>query len=70
MSGVETIIVLLIVIAAVTWLAARLRVAYPILLVLVGLGLGFFPHLPGRNWRPILSSSCFFSRRCCIARRS
>src|SRR5436305_907360 len=52
MSSVETIIGLLIIIAAATWVAARLRVAYPILLVIVGLVLGFLPRLPRTELQP------------------
>jgi CPA1 family monovalent cation:H+ antiporter len=44
--GVETILGLLIAVAALAWLASRLKISYPIFLVLGGLALGFVPRLP------------------------
>jgi CPA1 family monovalent cation:H+ antiporter len=46
MSPIETLFGLLVVVAALTWLAQRINVEYPILLVLGGLILGFIPGLP------------------------
>ena len=36
---------LLLAVACLAWLAARLRVAYPIFLVIGGLALGFVPRI-------------------------
>jgi Na+/H+ antiporter len=52
MLGAEIILGLLIIVAGLAWLANRLRVPYPILLVLAGLGLSFAPHLPRIALRP------------------
>jgi Na+/H+ antiporter len=46
MSEVETVLALLLVVASLATLAARLRVPYPILLVIGGAALGFVPRLP------------------------
>jgi Na+/H+ antiporter len=46
MSEVEIVLALLFVVAALAALAARLRVPYPILLVIGGAALGFAPRLP------------------------
>src|SRR5258706_16117651 len=46
MATVEIIILLLATVAAVALAAQRLKVPVPILMVLVGLLLGFIPHLP------------------------
>jgi len=46
MSPIETLFGLLAVVAALTWVAQRINVEYPILLVLGGLVLGFIPELP------------------------
>ena len=46
MSEVEIILTLLLVVAALVALAGRLRVPYPIFLVLGGAALGFLPQLP------------------------
>src|SRR5687767_10444197 len=46
MSGIEIIIGLLVVVTALAWLASRLKLPYPILLVLGGLAIGFVPGLP------------------------
>jgi CPA1 family monovalent cation:H+ antiporter len=43
---IETILVLLVYVAAVAWAATRLRVSYPILLVVGGLVISFVPGLP------------------------
>src|SRR3712207_9295962 len=48
---IEIIIGLLLAVAALAWLAARLRIAYPILLVLGGLGLSFIPNLDRKSTR-------------------
>ncbi len=54
MREIEIIFGLLMVVAAFAWLAARLKVPYPILLVLAGLGIGFIPGLPHVTLRPDL----------------
>src|SRR5258706_2248725 len=46
MSSAEFVLFLLITVAALVTVARRLRVAYPILLVLGGLAFGFVPHVP------------------------
>src|SRR5918998_2785608 len=52
MHEIEAILGLLIAVAAVAWLATRLKVPYPILLVLAGLGIGLIPGLPRVGLRP------------------
>jgi monovalent cation/hydrogen antiporter len=49
---IEAILVLLAVVAALATLADRIRVPYPILLVLGGLVLGFVPGLPKIELEP------------------
>jgi Na+/H+ antiporter len=46
MSPIETLFGLLVAVAGLTWLAQRIGVEYPILLVIGGLVLGFIPGLP------------------------
>jgi CPA1 family monovalent cation:H+ antiporter len=46
MNPIEIILGLFAAVAALAYLATRLRVPYPIFLVLGGLALGFWPHLP------------------------
>jgi CPA1 family monovalent cation:H+ antiporter len=46
MHETEIILGLMVVVAALAWVAQRLRVPYPILLVVGGLGLALVPHLP------------------------
>ena len=46
MHEIETILALLVYVAAVAWAATRLRVSYPILLVIGGLVISFVPGLP------------------------
>jgi len=46
MAQIEMLFGLLAAVAALTWLAQRVKVEYPILLVLGGLVLGFIPGLP------------------------
>jgi len=48
----EIILGLLLVVAAVAWVANRLRIPYPILLVIGGLALSFIPRLPSVNLKP------------------
>ncbi len=48
----ETLFGLLVAVAALTWLAQRLKIEYPILLVAGGLILGFIPGLPRVEMRP------------------
>jgi CPA1 family monovalent cation:H+ antiporter len=45
-ASIETLFGLLVAVAALTWLAQRLRIEYPILLVIGGLIIGFIPGLP------------------------
>ena len=54
MKETEIILGLLLAVAALAWVANRLRVPYPILLVIGGLGLSFIPHLPAVTLRPDL----------------
>ena len=54
MHVVEIILGLLLAVVALAWAASRLKVSYPILLVLGGLGVGFIPGLPHVNLRPEL----------------
>lgn len=54
MHAVETILALLVAVATLAWLADRLRVAYPILLVVGGLALSFVPGLPTVELHPDL----------------
>ena len=46
MLEIEAILILLVVVAALATLANKIKVPYPILLVLGGLVLGFVPGLP------------------------
>ena len=52
MADLEFLIVLLIVIAALARVAARLNVPYPVFLVLGGLAIGFVPGLPEVELEP------------------
>ena len=52
MPPIETFVGLLAAVAALTWLAQRIRVEYPILLVIGGLVLGFVPGLPAFALKP------------------
>lgn len=52
MSPIETLVGLLAVVAALTWLAQRINIEYPILLVIGGLVLGFIPGLPPVQLQP------------------
>ena len=52
MTEVETILALLVAVAVLVAVAGRLRVAYPILLVLGGVVLGFLPELPPIQLEP------------------
>jgi CPA1 family monovalent cation:H+ antiporter len=46
MNNIELLIGLLVVVAALAWLASRLNLAYPIVLVLGGLAIALVPGLP------------------------
>lgn len=52
MSQIQTFLALLAAIAALAWLAQRIKVEYPILLVIGGLIIGFIPGLPQVALRP------------------
>ena len=52
MHPIETILGLLVAVAILAWPATRLKIPYPILLVLGGLGLAFVPGLPRVELRP------------------
>jgi Na+/H+ antiporter len=52
MSPIETFVGLFVAVAALTWVARRIDVEYPILLVLGGLLLGFIPGLPRVELEP------------------
>src|ERR671913_2547241 len=54
MNTAELLIALLIAVAALAWLASRIGVAYPILLVLGGLGIALVPGLPRVELAPDL----------------
>src|SRR5258706_14719585 len=54
MQLVEILVVLFICAVALSWVARRLNVPYPIALVLGGAALGFFPHLPRMQFDPNL----------------
>ena len=49
---VELILGLVLLVAGVVWVANRLRVPYPVLLVVVGLALSFVPGLPRAELKP------------------
>jgi monovalent cation/hydrogen antiporter len=46
MQNIATVIILLAVVTALAQITDRIRVPYPILLVLAGIGIGLFPGLP------------------------
>ena len=52
MPEIEAILILLVAVAALATLANRIKVPYPILLVLGGLVLGFVPGLPRVELKP------------------
>src|SRR5215211_1305464 len=54
MNNAELLIGLLVAVAALAWLASRIGVAYPILLVLGGLGIALVPGLPRVQLQPEL----------------
>ena len=54
MHETEIILGLLLAVAALAWIANRLRVPYPIFLVVGGLALSFIPRLPTVTLRPDL----------------
>ena len=60
MNALELILVLLVVAAALAVAAERLKIPYPILLVLGGLGLAFVPGLPAVKIDPELVLLLFF----------
>lgn len=52
MAQIETFFGLLVAVAALTYLAQRIKVEYPILLVVGGLVIGFIPGLPAIQFNP------------------
>ena len=46
MHNIEVIVVLLSIMAGLSAIAGRIKISYPILLVIVGLLIGFIPGLP------------------------
>jgi Na+/H+ antiporter len=50
--GIEIILGLMILVAALAWVANRLRVPYPIFLMIGGLALSLIPHLPRVHLEP------------------
>src|SRR5687768_3180597 len=54
MNQIEIVIGLLVAVAALAWLASRINVAYPILLVLGGLAIALVPGLPRVTLEPDL----------------
>lgn len=52
MHEIEIIVGLLLFVGALAWAAARLKISYPILLVIGGLALGFVPRLPHVTLHP------------------
>ena len=52
MNQIETVLALLIVVAALAIAAKRIALPYPVLLVVAGLGLGFVPGLPSLQLNP------------------
>ncbi|MEA2709613.1 MAG: monovalent cation/hydrogen antiporter [Phycisphaerales bacterium] len=52
MHQAEIILGLLVAVAALVWVANRLHIPYPILLVVGGLALSFVPHLPTVTLKP------------------
>jgi Na+/H+ antiporter len=54
MNQIEVLISLLVVVAALAWLASRINVSYPVLLVLGGLGIAMVPGLPRVELQPDL----------------
>ncbi len=63
MHHAEPVVFLLVLVAGLVVLANKLRVPYPVLLVLGGLALSFIPVLPG--FGSIRTSSSFSSSRRC-----
>jgi len=59
MESIELVLLLLAVVAAVTLLAARIGVPYPILMVVAGLGLGLLPDGPRLELDPELVLALF-----------
>src|SRR5215213_1389590 len=52
MHETEIILGLLLAVAALAWIANRLRIPYPILLTIGGLAISFIPHLPQIALKP------------------
>ena len=59
MEALELVLLLLAVVAAVTLLAARIGVPYPILMVVAGLGIGLVPGLPRVELEPEMVLALF-----------
>ena len=54
LHDIQTILGLLVVVGVLAWIAARLQISYPVLLVVGGLVIGFVPGLPQVGLRPDL----------------
>ena len=54
MNDIELVLGLLVAVAALAWLASRINVSYPVLLVLGGLAIAVIPGLPRVELRPDL----------------
>ena len=52
MEGLELVLLLLAVVAAVTLLAQKVRIPYPILMVIAGLGIALIPAVPTVELEP------------------
>lgn len=52
MQNIATVIILLAVVTALAEVTDKIRIPYPILLVLAGIGIGLFPELPSISLHP------------------
>ena len=57
MENMATVIILLTVVTVLAEITDKIKIPYPILLVLAGIGIGLFPGLPDHN----------FTSRCCLS---
>jgi CPA1 family monovalent cation:H+ antiporter len=63
MQDIATVIILLAVVTALAEVTDKIRIPYPILLVLAGMGIGLVPGLPAIQLNPIRSSMEHFVAR-------